>query len=105
MILNLNNKKLLNYIYKKCLLLNYISSYKALKINNIFYKFDVNHKIYYIKNFYKISSYIHIKYKELKYLNKNLKSGLLLLSTSIGIITNKKAEILGIGGVLICYIS
>ncbi|GIX66443.1 hypothetical protein BcabD6B2_58800 (apicoplast) [Babesia caballi] len=106
MIINIKNTKLTNNIYKKGLLLNYIDTYKVLKINNIRYKFsDISHNINYIKNFYKISNYIHIKYKELVTINKNLKSGVLLISTSIGIITNKKAEFLKLGGVLLCYIS
>nr|YP_009170370.1 ribosomal protein S8 [Babesia orientalis]ALE29370.1 ribosomal protein S8 [Babesia orientalis] len=104
--LNIQNKKLLEYIYKKCLLLNYISYYKKININNMFYKFEVHYNnIYYVKNFYKISNYIYIKYSELKRINKNLHSGVLLLSTSMGILTNAKAEMLKLGGVLICYIS
>ncbi|GFE55961.1 ribosomal protein S8 (apicoplast) [Babesia ovis] len=105
MILNINNKKLTESIYNKCLLLNYINEYKSLKIYNKVYRFDIDHNINFVKNFYKISNYIHIKYRKLKHINKNLKSGILLLSTTLGILTNKKAEMLGIGGVLICYMS
>nr|QKG04099.1 ribosomal protein S8 [Babesia gibsoni] len=105
-MLNINNINLLNYIYKKCILLNYIKYYKILKFNNINKIINIkNNNIKYIKNFYKGSNYIYLKYKNLKYINKNLKSGILLLSTSVGIITNKKAEFLKLGGVLLCYIS
>ncbi|EDO05088.1 Ribosomal protein S8 family protein (apicoplast) [Babesia bovis T2Bo] len=105
--LNIQNKHLVELIYKKCILLNYMDSYNFIKINDKIYKSDVsaNIKHMYIKNFYKISSHIYLKHKEIKNMNKNLKSGVLLLSTPIGILTSKKAEILRTGGVLICYIS
>lgn len=108
MLINIKKHKLLKSIYTKFLLLNYIKSYKILKFNNIIYNYKIKvikHNNIYIKNFYKISNYINITYKELIYINKNLKSGILLLSTSIGILTNKKAEFLKLGGILLCYIS
>nr|AXX76206.1 ribosomal protein S8 [Babesia duncani] len=101
---NLKNFKFIDQLYRKLTLLNYIKIFKHLKLNNL-NNYIIKKNLYNFKNFYKSSNYININYKELKNINKKLKSGIFLLSTSLGIITHKKAILLKIGGILLCYIN
>lgn len=58
-----------------------------------------------IKNYYKNNTHLFIRYQALRILHLSTMSSTFLLDTSKGLIPHQRALELGIGGVLVCFIS
>lgn len=85
--------------------LNYIQKTKTITTkNNTKLTTYKNKTITYIKILQKPSQTLNINIRNLKKLTKNIKSGVLLLSTPKGVMTHKTALIKNQGGEILCYI-
>ncbi len=86
----------------------YIKKYNLFKINNfkkilIYLKYFLNKPVISeIKRVSKPSLRIYYNYKNLPIIYSGL--GVLIISTSLGLLTNKEAYRLKVGGEIICYI-
>lgn len=100
-----NKAKLKNALLTTLNTINLITKTQTITINNKKTTLYKNNKTKNIKFLFKPSQTLTVNYKNLKKITKNLKSGILLLSNSQGIMTNKKALLLKTGGHLLCYIN
>lgn len=87
----------------------YIRNYKFIKDNKqgilrIYLKYDRNQKnvIYFLKRVSKPSRRVYSKYEDVKPVFNN--TGISILSTSRGIITDKEARALKVGGEILCNV-
>jgi small subunit ribosomal protein S8 len=87
----------------------YIRNYKFIKDNKqgilrIYLKYDRNQKnvIYFLKRVSKPSRRVYSKYEDVKPVFNN--TGISILSTSRGILTDKEARALKVGGEILCNV-
>ncbi|EAN30397.1 Ribosomal protein S8 family protein (apicoplast) [Theileria parva strain Muguga] len=92
-------------LYEKLSSTNSIKNLKYIKLNNNIRRITFDKNFDYIKILHKPSSYFKLNNKNLIKTKKKLKSGYLILSTPLGVMTDKKAILYGIGGTVLLYIN